>query len=58
MFDKYIAIEENGKAGQTSSGLWYCKEIPFKDDKDLLDKITRINKVLNEVNSNGKKKKD
>ena len=55
MFDRYIAIEENGKAGQTSSGLWYCKEIPFKDDVDLKDKITRINKVLNEVNQNGKK---
>ena len=56
MFDKYISVEENGKAGQTSNGIWYCKEIPFKDDVDLKDKITRINKVLNEVNKDGGKK--
>lgn len=56
MFDKYITVEENGEAGQTSAGVWYCKKIPFKDDKDLKEKIIRINKVLNEVNkSNGKK---
>jgi len=55
--NKYITVEENGKAGQTSNGVWYCKEIPFSDDKDLEDKITRINKVLNKFN-NGKEKKE
>lgn len=57
MFDKYIVNEENGKAGQTSNGIWYCKEISFENEVDLKQKIERINKVLNEVNHNGKKTK-
>jgi len=52
--NKYITIEENGEAGQNSSGIWYIKKLPFKDDVDLRDKITKINKLLNEVN-HGKK---
>jgi len=54
--NKYITIEENGKAGQTSGGVWYCKEIPFSDDIDLKDKINKINKVLNEANKDVGKK--
>jgi len=54
--NKYIPIEENGIAGQDArTKEWYCKEIPFKDDVDLDDKIARINKVLNKYN---KKKED
>ena len=56
MFDKYIVNEENGKAGQTSNGTWYCKEISFENEVDLKQKIERINKVLNEVNHVDKKK--
>ena len=48
---KYITIEEKGIAGQDArTKEWYCKELPFKDDKDLDAKIGRINKVLNNYN--------
>jgi len=55
MLDKYFSIEENNEAGQTSQGIWYCKKLLFKDEKDLEYKINRINKVLNKFNEQTKK---
>ena len=55
MLDKYYNIEESNEAGQTSKGIWYCKTLTFKDDKDLEYKINKINKVLNKFNKEVKK---
>jgi len=55
MLDKYITLEENNEAGQDRSGLWICKKLLFKDEKDLEYKINRINKVLNKFNEQTKK---
>jgi len=54
--NKYITIEENGEAGQNANGKWYCKKLPFKDDKDLDVKIGRINAVFNKYNKDIEKK--
>ena len=58
MLDKYYQIEESNEAGQTSKGVWYCKTLTFKDEKDLEYKINRINKVLNRFNKEIKKKEN
>ena len=53
---KYITIPENGIAGMDArTKEWYCKELPFKDEKDLDDKIGKINKVLNKYNNQKEK---
>jgi hypothetical protein len=55
--NKYITIDENGKAGQDGkTGMWYCKEVPFKDEEELDKKIGRINKILNKHNKAQEKK--
>jgi hypothetical protein len=63
VLDTYITIDEKGIAGQDArTKEWYCKELPFKNDKDLDKKIAKINKVLNRhnkhlhKNNNGEKK--
>jgi len=60
MLDKYITIAETGGvAGQDArTKEWYCKELPFKDEKDLDTKIAKINRVCNKYNKvNSKKEK-
>jgi hypothetical protein len=56
MLDKYFKMEENNEAGQNSSGIWYCKKLLFKDERDLEYKINQVNKVLNRFNEETKKK--
>ena len=59
VLDKYITIAENGIAGQDArTKEWYCKELPFKDDKDLKIKAGKVNAVLNELNKNYHKEGD
>lgn len=51
MLDKYIQLKENKiVCGQTSSGVWYCKEVPAESTKELKILIGEINKILNEYN--------
>ncbi len=57
MLDKYITLEENNEAGQNSSGIWYCKKLLFKDEKDLEYKINQVNRVLNKFNEITKKER-
>lgn len=55
MFEKYITIKENKIiCGQTSSGVWYCKELPVDSIKDLDCSINQVNKVLNKYNKKEK----
>lgn len=58
MLDKitYVNMERENEAGQRSDGTWYCKNLKFRDNNDLRDKIILINEVLNEMNSNNKYK--
>ena len=57
MLDKYIKINESRIiCGQTSSGIWYCKELPAEDTKQLEDLIGKINKILNIANKKTEKK--
>ena len=52
MLDKYIKINEAMIiCGQTSGGLWYCKELPANDTKELDQLIGEVNKILNKYNS-------
>lgn len=58
MLDKinYISKQTEGLAGQDArSKEWFCKEVPFKDAKELKEKIIELNKVFNEVNKQIKK---
>ena len=44
-------IKENKiLCGQTSSGVWYCKELPVDSIADLRRLIGEVNNVLNEYN--------
>jgi len=58
MLDKYIKINEKKiSAGQTSSGVWYCKELIAETPKELENLISEVNSILNKYNAdnNGKK---
>lgn len=56
MFEKYITIKESKIiAKQTSSGIWYCSELPADTIKELDQLIGDVNKILNKYN-NGKEK--
>ena len=51
MFEKYITIKESKIiAKQTSSGIWYCSELPADSTKELDGLIGEVNKVLNKYN--------
>ena len=52
MFEKYIVINEsNIIVGQTSNGVWYCKELPAKNTQELNLLINDVNSILNNYNS-------
>jgi hypothetical protein len=54
MFEKYITIKESKIiAKQTSSGVWYCSELPAENPKELDSLISQVNGILNKYN--GKK---
>ena len=56
MFDKYIKINEKRIiAGQTSSGIWYCKELIAETTTELREIINEVNIILNDYNNNDKK---
>ena len=59
VLDKYIKINNElihvGQDPKTKE--WYCKELPFKDDKDLLIKAKKINIALNQLNQTINKEK-
>lgn len=58
VFDKYITLKERTiTVGQTSSGMWYCKELPAEDTKQLDALIGEINKIFNKYNTQNKKEK-
>lgn len=51
MLDKYIKVNEKQiVCGQTSSGVWYCKELPANDTKELDKLIGEVNSILNKYN--------
>ena len=54
--ENYINIPDNGIAGQTAAGVWYCKELPFKDAEDLKTKANKVVVVLNALNAKTLKK--
>ena len=52
MFEKYKIInEEKIICGQTSSGTWYCKELPANNTKELDHLISEVNSILNKYNN-------
>ena len=52
MFDKYVKVNEKRiVAGQTSNGIWYCKEVIAETPKELETVISEVNKILNEYNA-------
>jgi len=58
MFDKYIQKNEKKIiAGQTSNGVWYCKEIIAETPTELKLLIGDVNKILNDYNMDNKKEK-
>ena len=55
MFDKSITkyIKINDKqiiCGQTSQGIWYCKELPCQEINELDALIGEVNIILNKYN--------
>jgi hypothetical protein len=51
MFDKYVKVNDKKiVAGQTSSGVWYCKEAVAETTGELKSLLSEINKILNEYN--------
>lgn len=51
MFNKYIKVNEKKIiVGQTSSGVWYCKEAVVETTQELKVLIGDINVILNECN--------
>jgi len=51
MFEKYISIKESKiLCGQTSSGVWYCKELPAETTSELKVLIGEVNEILNKYN--------
>lgn len=58
MFEKFISIKESKIiAKQTSTGVWYCSELPADNVKELDALIGEVNKVLNKYNKKGVEKK-
>jgi len=58
MFDKYVKVNEKRIiAGQTSQGIWYCKEVIAEKTNELKELINEINKIMNEYNKNTETKK-
>ena len=52
MFEKFKIINEAKIiCGQTSSGTWYCKELPANNTKELDHLISEINSILNKYNT-------
>ena len=52
MLDKYIKINDKQIiAGQNSSGVWYCKELPANTTSELDQLISIVNSILNKYNS-------
>ena len=55
MLDRYIKINERVIiAGQTSSGIWYIKELPCNDTKELEKQIKECNRICNKYNKKEK----
>lgn len=57
MLDKnqYIRIDEAKIiCGQTSGGVWYCKELPASTTGEIDTLIGEINIILNKYNNTGK----
>ena len=55
MLDRYIKINDKQIiAGQSSSGIWYCKELPANNVLELKHLINEVNIVLNEFNTEHK----
>ena len=55
MLDKYIKINERVIiSGQTSSGIWYCKELPANDPKEADVLIGKLNSIYNKYNKKEK----
>ena len=51
MFEKYIMVKENKiLCGQTSQGIWYCKELPADTTAELKILIGEVNTILNNYN--------
>jgi hypothetical protein len=58
MFEKYITIKETKIiCGQNNSGVWYCKELPADNTKELDSLINEINIILNKYNTAKKEEK-
>jgi len=52
MFEKYISIKESKiLCGQTSAGVWYCKELPAETTAELNVLIGEVNGILNKYNT-------
>lgn len=57
MLDKYIMIKENKiLCGQSSNGMWYCKELPADTEDELDKRIGKVNMILNKYNHDKVKK--
>lgn len=55
MFEKYITIKESKIiAKQTSSGIWYCSELPADTTQELDLLIGDVNRILNKYNKKEK----
>ena len=58
VFEKYIKMNEKQIiCGQTSSGVWYCKELPCDSTQELAILIGDINDILNTYNKKEPKEK-
>lgn len=51
MLDKYIQVNEAKIiCGQTSGGVWYCKELPANSTQEMDLLINETNIILNKYN--------
>ncbi len=58
VLDKYIKINERVIiSGQTSGGVWYCKELPAETTKEADDLIGKMNAIYNKYNKKVKEDK-
>lgn len=56
MLDKYVKINDRQIiCGQTSTGIWYCKELPANSTSELKTLIGDVNTILNDYNNKSKK---
>lgn len=56
MLERFMKINDKQIIlGQTSSGIWYCKELPCNCIKEAEKKIGEINRILNIYNECKKK---